>query len=179
MKNILPAWLKRPMKFYRAIFNSYEIQLFHNKDDIRSFPVFDLIPYFWDSDISFDIAVRIPASKKNIDETWNYKWELRDLDGVLARQGKGEMQITKKGFRRKLIFWNSGKRRAIVLNNLHPHREYLLYVRFLTGITQSDQLKLASLTVDDRGQWQMQMFLIVFSIIMALIMTALAKGCGM
>ncbi len=120
----------------------------------------------------------ICIGRKTKEETWAYTWELSNLDGVVIKHDRNEIKITKKGIRRKLAYWNSYKARAVVLGNLRPHVEYLLHVKFSSNDKQSEKLLVASLTVDNREQLQMQAFLVIFSIIMTIIMTTLARGCG-
>ena len=152
---------------------------------MRFFPFFSLLPYFWDSEITFDIGIKLPKRFGVINDEWNYHWELRDLDGNIIKQGNdtkqgdGAIKITNIGFRRKLTYYSSGKGRAIVLGTLHPHKEYMLYVDFTTkNNLKTDTYLMASFTVDDRSSYQMQLFLILFTIFMTILVGILAKSCG-
>ncbi|MDD4875855.1 MAG: hypothetical protein PHQ86_01805 [Dehalococcoidales bacterium] len=184
-RQILTTCLGRRMKLYTRKWNKYSIKLFHDRDDLRSFPGMGWIPYFWDSDITFEIGILIPDNLKNVKDVWRYHWELRDLDGNIIskgnenKQGNGEIEVTNSGFRKKLALWNSGKRRAMALGNLHPHKEYMLYVNFTSGdYTKSETYLMASFEIEDRGSYQMQIFLILFTIFMTLFFSILARGCG-
>ena len=178
MNKILPAVLRKPMKFHSKTWDKYQIKIDHNADNIRRLPLCGWIPYFWDTEAVFDMGIGASAATKGDGELWRYTWELRDLDNNVVKQDSGEIRTAFKGIRGKLAYWNYTKR-AIVLGNLRPHREYLLYVKFITDIKQSDELLLASFTIEDRGQRQMEAFFIIFSIFVALLFTALAKGCGL
>jgi hypothetical protein len=172
------------MNFYNKKWDGYEIQFGHNENDVRFFPLVSLIPYFWDNEIVFDLGVNTPKGQK-IDEVWKYSWELRDLDekvikqGDNVKQGDSDIHITNKGFRRKLKRWNSGKTRAIVLGTLYPHKEYKLYVNFQNskGLT-SGLILMATLTVEDRTSYEMQLFLVMFAVFMSLIIGFVARSCG-
>lgn len=177
MNKTLSAVLK-PMKFHQKTWDKYKIKLDHNADNIRRLPLCGLIPYFWDTEAVFDMGIGVSTEKKGGGEIWRYTWELRDLDNTVLNHDSGEIRTAYKGIRGKLAYWNY-KKRAIVLGNLRPHREYLLFVKFISDITHSDELLLASFTIEDRGQWQMEAFLIIFSIVMALLFAALARGCGL
>ncbi len=185
MLRLIRACIGGRMKFNTVKWNNYELKLFPYKKDLRSIPFFSWIPFFWDSDVAFDLGIRTPKTFSRINEDCNYHWELRDLDGhVVTRdnrpiQGDDVVLITNNGFRRKFIDWNSGKVRAVVLGNLHPHREYILCMKFRTSISESNTYQMASLTIDDRSTWQMQMFLILFSIVASLFFAGLFKSCGM
>jgi len=177
--NILTAFVGSKVKFNRRKWDNFQIKLEHSAENVRCLPCLGWIPYFWDTEIVFDMGISIPKEIKDIDEKWDYTWELRDLGENLLKNGKGEIVITKKGIRRKLQYWNTYKKRAIVLGNLHPHKEYLLYVKYSAQNKQSENLCLATLTVEDRTRIQFDIFIILFTVIMTLIMTALAKGCGL
>jgi len=170
------------MKFFTRTFDGHEVRLFHDANNLRVYPIISWIPYFWDSDIALDMAIKIPRFGKYGD-SWNYHWELRDLDnkmiyqGNFPKEGDDIVTVTNKGFRRKLVYWNSGKKRAIVLGNVHPHREYMLYIKFKTATIESDNMLMACFSVDDRDTWQMQAFLGMFLVIFTIFMTIFFKGC--
>lgn len=182
-RRILRTCLGGKVKFYFRTWNGYKIGLFHSENNIRFYPMISWIPYFWDSEIAFDLGIQTPKFRK-IGDDWNYHWELRDLDENIVHQGKspkrgdGVVTVTNKGFRRKLRVWNSGKHRAVVLGNLHPHREYLLYLKFTTSTGESDEFLMASLSVDDRSTWQMQVFMGMFLVLFAITITLFVRGCG-
>ena len=184
MGKIIRACLGGKVKFNTAKWNEYEIRLFHNESNFRSMPPFGWIPYYWDSETVFDLGLKVPKAKE-LNEDVKYHWELKDLDGQVVVQGGKPKQgddivlVTNKGFRRKLIYWNSGKRRAVVLGNLYPHREYILHMKFRNDYSESDTFQMVSLTVEDRTNWQMQVFIGIFLIIFAIWMSYAARACSM
>jgi hypothetical protein len=185
IKVIFQTCLGRKVKFYSNHWNGYEIEAGHEYQTIRFYFPFNWLPYFWDNDIAFDIGVRIPKLMRANSDKWSYHWELRDLDGQVvkqadkSKQGDGDIDISAKGFRRKLRYWNSGKGRAFVLGNLHPHKEYVLYAKFTNGANEKTEfLKIAAFTVEDRGSIYTQLFLILITIALTLYFSVLAKSCG-
>lgn len=182
MGRIIRACLGGKVKFNTVRWNEYEIRLFHNDNNFRNIPSLGWIPYYWDSETVFDLGMKIPRTKA-LNEDVKYHWELKDLDGQMVvqggktKQGDDVILVTNKGFRRKLINWNSGKRRAVVLGNLHPHKEYILYMKFRNDYSESDTFQMASLTVEDRTNWQMQLIMGIFLVIFAIMMSYIARGC--
>ncbi len=183
IRPIIEACLGGKLKFYRNIWNGYVLEAGHN--DWRNIPILSYVPYFWDSDVSFDMGINIPPQFGTVSDIWKYQWELRDLDGQLVKRGEqsiggeGVIEVTNKGFRRKMKYWNAGKLRAFTLGNLHPHKEYILYAIFVTSKgEQSDKFKIASLAVEDRTSHQFQIFLILFTIFISIYFTAFARACG-
>ena len=181
---ILKTCLKGKVKFYKNKWGDFLIEAGHSSGDVRYFPIFWWLPYFWDSEIAFDLGIKIPENIKAFSETWSYQWELRNLDGDVVKKGDklvggyGTINVTNKGFFRKFIrAWTCGKARAFVLSELHPHREYILYASFAGYTGQSDMLRIASFNVDDRTSYHFQLFLILFSIIASLFFAGLFKGC--
>lgn len=183
MFKIIRACLGGKMKFFTRKWDGYEISLFHNQDNIRSYPFFSWTPYFWDNEIIFDLGIKTPKFGKILDD-WTYHWELRDLDGQIITKGdvptKGDgiVAVTNKGFRRKFQYWNSGKHRAVVLGNLHPHREYIVYMKFITSESESREMQMACLSVTDRSTWQMQILMEMFLIFFAVFVAVSMRGCG-
>jgi len=183
MFNPINACFGGKVSFKLRKWNNYEIQLLPYANDLRALPFICWIPYFWDSDIVIDIGVKIPNMLKEVNDEIKYSWELRDLDGNKITRGgfplKGNdtITITNKGFRRKLRKWNSGKTRAIILGNLHPHREYLLFMKFRNDFAESNEFQMASLTIADRSNLQVQLLMGISLILFTIIMTFIAKGC--
>lgn len=185
IRTFIRACLGGKMKFYTNKWNGYVIEAGHYKENKRSIPILWWLPYFWDSEIIFDLGVRTPGLKR-IEDTWVYHWELRNLDGQIVKQGNEKIQgentihITNKGFRRNLRVWTCGKARAFVLSSLRPHREYILYANFTDGSNNtSDLFKIAAFSVADRGTYEMQLLLVLITIVLTLYFSAFAKACGM
>jgi len=182
-RQILKACWGGKVKFYTRKWNGYEIRLLHDREDLRS-TIAPLVPYFWDSEVAFELGVKTPKKFGNPTDNWRFRWELKDLDGQLvksgnaAKQGDGNILISSQGFRRKLVYWNSGKRRAVVLGNLHPHKEYMLYMKFANDFAESENYLMASLSVDDRSTWQMQMFMGMVLVLFTIFMMLFVRGCG-
>jgi hypothetical protein len=174
----------RKVKFESVIWNGYFIRLFHDKNDIRSKFICGLIPYFWDSDITFEMKINPYKSKKPQNEEWRYQWELQDLDGNIITQGDNKkcgssgISIKNSSLLEKVADWRADKERAIDLGGLHPHKQYRLYVQFFAdNILPSNKYLMASFDVDSRGNYQMQLFLILFTIFMSGLFALLAKAC--
>ena len=166
--------------------NGYEAQLYHDNNNFRSWLITSWIPYFWDSDISFDLLIKTPNDFRQNTESWNYYWELRDLDGEIIAQNKkdkkghGSTLLTNKGFRKWFGgYWNVKKGRAIVLGNLHPHKEYILYVDFNSDCNgKTGECIMATFSIEDRTTWQNGLFLILFTIFMTILVGLVARACG-
>ncbi|MDP2919399.1 MAG: hypothetical protein Q8O43_04180 [Dehalococcoidia bacterium] len=167
------------VKFKPLKWNDYLICLLHDKDNIRR--TIGLIPYFWDDDIHFTLALRPIRNVEHHDDIWSIKWRLLDLDGNRLKEGKDTVNITNAKWMRRYFGgpWTSGKRRAIVLGNLSPNRNYILKVVLTNGIGNSVEEAMATFSTKDRGDFYSQIFLILFSIVAALIFSALAKWCGL
>lgn len=184
MFRLIRACFGGKVKFNTIKWNNYEIRLLPYTNNIRNFLLLSLIPYFWDSDVVFDLGIKVPKSQELNDDI-HYSWELRDLDGQIVMQGSVPKQghdvasVTNKGFRRKLVLWNSVKTRAVVLGNLHPHKEYLLYMKFRNDYSESNSNLMASFTIEDRTNYEFQMFLILFTIFASLFIAAFLRSCGM
>ena len=148
--------------------NDYTLRLFNPEKNIRY--LVEWIPYFWDNEVAFDLYVQIPKYKRHIEEDWAYHWELRDLDdqivkqGIQTKQGDGEFRVSNQGIRRKLATWNSGKTRAIVLGNLHPNRQYRIFLKVTSPSEESREMQMASFTIKDRDELYMQLLILVFAL---------------
>lgn len=180
MINITLAYLRGFMvKFKLLNWNGYEIRLLHDKDNIRR--MINLIPYFWDDEIHFTLALRQQSNMKYSEDVWEYKWRLLDLDGNRIKDKKETINITKAKFMRRVFggYWTAGKRRAIVLGNLSPNKNYILKVLFTNGMGESIDETMATFSIKDRTDIYMQIFLILFSIFAALFFSVVLKGCGL
>lgn len=174
------------LKFYPAMWNGLYIRLCHPDGDPRRMPIIHLIEYYWDNDIAFDMRARTSKMLYSFDDKVNYHWELKDLDGKIVttwdnvgKAGDGSIEVSSKGFPRNVADWQGLKQRAVVLGNLHPHKQYLLWVTF-TGKDNipSTPFRMASLTVDDRGSHYFQIFLVIFAVLMTVVVGIFMKACG-
>ena len=139
------------------------------RDLLRQLP---LIPFFWDTDIHFDM---IAESPKDIPETTElslkYKWELRDLDDKVIKNGQGSYDFKSLGGRRK--------HHALKIGFLKPQQCYRLNI-ILTDIygTTSESLPIATFTVKDRDEVFTQIFVALIAIIMGIILGFVLRGCS-
>ena len=165
-------------KFNTLHWNDYDIRLLHPKGNIRK--ILNLIPYFWDDEVNFTLAVRQPRNIRSLPDLWEYQWSLFDLDGKLINEGAKKISIIRtKWLRRYLVdYWTSGKDRAIVLGNLSPYKYYMLKVQFTNEKGESIDGQMATFSIKDRTDFYTQIFLILFSIVAALFFALLLKGCG-
>lgn len=162
-----------PIKYAGKLF-----KLAHPQRDIRN--TIPMVPYFWDSEVSFDLLVNISSGERRIDEFWDYEQELCDLDDKPLRPAvKEKIHICNIGIRRKLRYWSSGKLLAIKLGYLLPNKHYRLYITLTNSVDGRRKYLAATFTIKDRDEYYMQIFLILFSIAMALFFSFLAKGCGL
>ncbi len=166
-------------KFKLLKWNDYEIRLLHDKSNIRR--MINLIPYFWDDEVHFTLALRQKRDVKYPEDIWVYKWRLLDLDGNIIKDKRETINIINTQWMRRMFgdYWTSGKKRAIVLGNLSPHKNYILKVTFTNGMGESIDETMATFSIKDRGDFYSQIFLIIFSIVAALTFSALARGCGL
>ena len=131
-----------------------------------------LMPFFWDTDIKFDMIAEAP---KDIPETTElflkYKWELRDLDDKVIKHDQESYDFKALGGRRK--------HDAIKVGFLKPQQCYRLSI-ILTDIygTTSESLPILTLTVKDRDEVYTQIFIALIAIIMGIILGFVLKGCS-
>jgi len=165
-------------KFKLLKWNGYEISLLHDKDNIRRH--INMIPCFWDDDVHYTFAVRETKNVKYHEDVWDIKWRLLDLDGECLKEDRDTVNISKAKWMRRYFggYWTSGKRRAIVLGNLRPHKNYIVEVTITNKMGESIGEKMATFSIGDRSEFYSQIFLIIFSVVVALIFSALARGCG-
>ncbi len=180
MINIVLACLWGYMtKFKTLHWNDYEIRLLHHKDGVRR--VINLIPYFWDDEVHYTLAIRQLKNAKRPQDVWEYKWRLLDLDGNRIKDGRDIIDIIPTKWMRRYFggYWTSGKSRAIVLGNLSPNRYYILKINFTNEMGESIEQIMATFSTKDRADFYMQIFLILFSIFAALFFSVWLKGCGL
>lgn len=156
--------------FPKKMVSNYQVQLDTATNDIRSmryvFWVLYLVPFFWDTDISLDLKMEFYNRKVKPEKVaWVYRWELRDLDKNLIRQGGDTLSL--KGDRSI-----QRKERAISLGNLSPNKQYLLYL----SINHSDLIKVFSFTTKDRDEIYLQLFIGIILIFITIFLTQMSKG---
>jgi len=144
------------------------------RDLIRSIDIFHLLPYFWDTEISLDLLIQPPKSKLKIEEDWEYRWELCDLDDEIIKQNKGSININPKEVKKN--YW-ARKERAILLGRLKPNQQYILKLYLSSGeYGRSDSLQVAAYTVKDRDEYNIQLLILIFGIGFAFILWVLSRG---
>ncbi len=102
MNNAILAYIGGFMpKFLAMNWDGKLFKLSQYRDDIRN--MIPIIPYFWDSEVTFDLLVNIKKDKKKLDEYWDYEWELCDLDDKQVKPlVKDKVRVCNKGIRRRL-----------------------------------------------------------------------------
>lgn len=141
-------------------------------DFLRSADLLHLIPYFWDTDISLDLMIQ-PSNPKSlkIEEEWEYRWELRNLDDEIIKNGIGTINMNPKQVKRN--FW-ARKIRAIKLGYLKPGQQYVLYLYLIAGqFGRSEPLKMVTYTIKDRDEYYIQLLILIIGIGFAFILWAL------
>ena len=59
--------------FKRQHWGEYIIKASPSETDwVRNMTPIHLIPYFWDSEIAFDLAIQPPKDKRGVNENWEY-----------------------------------------------------------------------------------------------------------
>jgi len=161
--------------FIKRDWNGYRFCLKSTKSDIRSWLF--IIPYYWDNEISFDLAIRL-IGQANHDDLLNYIWELRDLDDHILKEGQDEVRIIKDKLRAYYKSWPMGKERAITLGNLETNRHYCVYIKLLdANNNESEFMQVATFTTKDRDEVLMQLFILIIGICFSLYFGFLARGC--
>ena len=139
--------------------NDYKIQIQPAQRDKRSLLFINLLPFFWDGEIRFDLVIT-PRSKMP-DDTWTYKWELRDLDNTVIKKGQDTIEISHMTLLKDWV----RKELAISLGYLHPNKHYNLFITFTNGLgLQSDRLPMAAFTVKDRDEYYMQLLILLVAL---------------
>ena len=159
------------MPRYREVkWSGYKVRIFAEERDISRF--FPIVPYFWDTNINFDMVVDLPKDMQQLPNmSLKYKWELRDLDDKVVRSGQGSYEPQS--------FLDRRKHRAIMIGFLKPQQCYRLNI-ILTDIygTTSEPIQIASFTIKDRDEVYTQVFISLITIIMGIIIGLLARGCS-
>ncbi len=149
----------------------YKISVLPTDSDIRSYV--KLLPYFWDTEVTCDIELQV--LNKNIhDAVWDYQWELADLDNNILKKDKATLSIKGKDIKRR----RSGKKkRAIYLGNLHPNKQYRLFIIFTNEYGERSARHLAyTFTIKDRDEYYMQLLILIIAIIFAFFFALIERG---
>ena len=162
----------------------HNIQVLPVTKDVRIFflPRLVLLPYFWDTEICFDLTTSLVKGSTDTDEMWDYDWELCDLDDKIVKKSTGTINILNKPVGK---YWGltshstTHKDRAISLPLLHPHKEYILYITLSNSKGHSEREKYATFTVKDRDEVYMQLFIALVVIFMGILIGVTSKGCGL
>ena len=109
MNNAILAYIGDFMsKFHQMKYTNCLFKLAHCRKDIRD--MIPVVPYFWDSEVTFDLLVNITKRARNLDEYWDYEWQLCDLDDEsLKPVVRDQIHVCNIGLRRKLRRWSSGR----------------------------------------------------------------------
>ena len=156
----------------------YSVRVLHNKNDVRSTPILHLLPFFWDTEISLDLQFSPLRGKKSSKDIFLYKWVLTDLDNNVIKEQKEyrQYEVTDKDIIRHQ---DALIERAISLVNLHPHREYLLYVTIqIQGLTTPERYQAVSFNIDDRDSYYMQVLILIIGIAFAFVIGLIERGCS-
>ena len=162
------------MPTYKKIrWNEYTVRIFAEERDIlRNLLsiVASIVPYFWETDIKLDMTVEPPKTIEQISgRSLQYKWELRDLDNKMIKSGQNSYEFSLSGRR---------KHRAIEIGFLKPQQCYRLNI-ILTDIygSTSEPLPIASFTIKDRDELNMQVLVALMAIVMGIILGLVLRGC--
>ena len=66
-----------------------------------------------------------PPRRHKSDATWEYQWELIDLDDNVVKQGRNTIDLRIKEIRKYHL---AREKRATFLGNLHPNKQYRLFL---------------------------------------------------
>jgi hypothetical protein len=150
--------------------NGYKIRIFPYEYDIFRTILGSIVPYFWDSDIKLDMAIDPPKNyNKKTDILIQYKWELRDADDKVVKSGQDNYE-TKRAYRRK--------HHSIKIGFLKPQQCYRLFLCFADYKNSfSEPISKTSLTIKDRDEMYMQIFIALIAVVLAIVIGFVAKGC--
>ncbi|OGO21993.1 MAG: hypothetical protein A2Z28_03695 [Chloroflexi bacterium RBG_16_51_9] len=165
-------------KYNNHKIGNYSVRILHNKLDIRNTPILHLLPFFWDTEIALDLQLSPLKGKKISKDIFLYKWELTDLDSNIIKEQKEyrQYEVTDKDIIRHQ---NALIERAISLVNLHPHREYILYITLqIQGSTIPEKYQAVSFNIDDRDSYYMQVLILIIGISFAFVIGLFERGCS-
>jgi len=150
-------------KFHKMEYANCLFRLAYTRKDIRD--MIPVIPFFWDSEVTFDLLTKITKEKQNIDEYWDYEWQLCDLDDELLKPVvKDQVHVCNIGLRRKLRYWSSGKLGAVKLGSLLPNRHYRLYIKLTSPLGEQNRCLSATFTIKDRDELYMQLLILIIAL---------------
>jgi len=166
------------MPTYQSIkWNGYNVYIYPDvQDALRRLPVVArIVPYFWENEINLDMVAYAPrGAPHGAQKPLRYKWELRDSDDKVIKsdQDSYEFQPLIKSLTK------IRKQRAIKVGFLKPQQCYRLNVTLTDSLgNTSESLPIAIFTIKDKDEFRMQMALVVFAVVMALIFSLLFRGC--
>ena len=109
-----------------------------------------------------------------MEEDWEYRWELCDLDNKIIKENRGVINLNPQKIREK--YWACAER-AISLGYLKPHQQYIVNLYLTSGeYGKSKAFQVASYTVKDRDEYNIQLLILIIGIGFAFILWALSGG---
>ena len=109
-----------------------------------------------------------------MEETWEYKWELCNLDGEILKEKRGTIKLNPKEIKKN--YWAYGER-AISLGYLKPHQQYIVNVYLISGeYGKSEAFQVANYTVKDRDEYNIQLLILIIGIGFAFLLWILSEG---
>lgn len=158
------------MPRYRELeWQGYTVRIAPPMGDVsRQLP---LMPFFWDTDIHFDMIAESPKDMpKTTELSLKYKWELLDLDDRVIRSGQNNYVFNP--------ITSTRKHHAIEIGFLKPQQCYRLNIT-LTDIygSTSEPLPILTFTVKDRDEVYMQIVVALVGIVVGIILGFVLKGC--
>jgi len=145
-----------------------------SQDFLRTLDLLHLFPYFWDTEIALDLLIQPPKGKLKIEEIWDYRWELCNLDNEILKSGRGMIDLNSKEIRKE--YWAYSVR-AIILGNLKPYQHYVLNVYLTSGeYGKSEALQVATYTIKDRDEYNIQLLILILGIGFAFLLWLLSRG---
>jgi hypothetical protein len=152
---------------------NYKLQLQPPPTDKRSAIIINLLPYFWDSEIKFDLVITLKNKKLNPD-TITYEWELIDIDGAVLKKDSGAVPIS------HLTIFKDWVRKdlAISLGYLHPNKHYKLFMKFTDVYGNNTRELMGAFTIKDRDEYYMQLLILIVGIAFSFILWAISNTGG-
>ncbi len=171
------------MRFRTIKVGDYKVKIVPQDNDLaRLFYFIGIaVPYFWDSPISFDMTINpIKRNTRKPLTSWKYEWRLYELwnydvpDGGMVKHDTGEYP-----FDHFILGRYQRKFNAIKIGYLRPHMNYVLAITFKDDLNHIfDEAQPVTFTVKDRDEYQMNIFLIIFSIFMTILIGFIVKIWG-
>lgn len=156
-------------KFGTRNFDNYSIRLFGSSHNlIRTFDIFNIIPYFWDSNIKLDMMLEIINKRagQNKLKTLAFEWKLVDSDGNRIKSGKGTYTF---GWRRN--------KDIIKLGILKPYQSYELSIMFIDELgNETGYEPIGTFTIKDRDEMYVHLIIAFLAAVIAVIVGLAARG---